>query len=128
MKIEIHDALRVILAEHKEYHPEAYHSIYLATNPTSGTQLDTPDRRPAKHLTARELYTTLCHQALEEYGPMALTVFRHWGLKSAADVAQATYYMIQAGILSKQRHESREDFLHLPTLEEMLDTPFAPRS
>lgn len=123
MKIDLHDALQNILAEHREYRPNAYRFLYLATRPSGGTT-HTKHHDASQHLSVRDYYLSVCACALREYGPLALRVFRHWGLHSTQDIANATYYMIEAGLLRKQRNDTREEFLALPSLEQTLEEPF----
>lgn len=124
VKIDFHDALQRLLAEHREYHPDAYQFLYRAAVP-GGVPATVPGT-PAAHLSASEFYTTFCQSLLSEYGPMALTVFHYWGLTTAQDVGTAVYHLIEAGVVSKRKHESRSDFDHLPTPEQMLAAPFEP--
>lgn len=127
MKIDFNDAVQTILDGHREYHRDVYQILYLATNPAAYALHDSLSDQPVKHLSAKEYYNSLCKLALQEYGPLAYTVFCYWGLKTAQDVGKATYYLIDAGILNKQRHESVHDFDHLPSLEHMLTAPFEPQ-
>lgn len=126
VKIDFYDALQGVLSRHKEYHPNAYQFLYLATNPASyAVRVNKKGRQP-KHLTAAEYYAALCRLAQQEYGPLARTVFEYWGLKTTQDVANATYFLIEAGIFCKQEQESREDFLSLPPLAQELEAPYTP--
>lgn len=127
MKIDFHDALQSILTEHREYSPEAYRFLYMATTPSShAAQHDAPEKSEIRHMSAGEFYTAVCRLALQEYGPLAHAVFDFWGLHTTQDIAQATYRLIEVGIFSKQRHESIEDFAGLPPLDAMLEQPFIP--
>ena len=128
VKIDFHDALQSLLSEHREYSSEAYRFLYQATNPASYAAHDMPDSNRGRHLSAAEFYAAICRLALQEYGPLARTVFDFWGLHTTQDIAKATYYLIAAGIFSKQSHETIEDFAPLPSLEEMLEKPFIPQS
>lgn len=127
MKIDFHDAVQGILAEHREYKAEAYQFLYTVATPGAASHNEV-DHPTAHHMTASEFYSAVCRYAMQEYGPMAHTVFDFWGLHTTRDVAAATYHLIAAGILTKQRHESIDDFDSLPTLELMLDAPFQPSS
>ena len=127
MKINASEVLRRVVAEHREYRSDAYNYIYDLTTSSDGNRPDSLQSQKGKHMTAKELYNAFCHQALEEYGPMASTVLGMWGLRTTRDVARATYHLIHAGLISKQRDESINDFLSLPPLEDMLENPFKPR-
>lgn len=126
MKTDFYDTLLNIHEEHPVYHVDAYRFLYLASSPLSYLLLPRRKRFQNRHLSAKEYYEKLCELALHEYGPMAKTVFEHWGLKTTQDIARATYYMIDAGILSKQKDESIDDFAPLRPLSEVLSAPYTP--
>lgn len=128
VKIDFHDALQRLLADHPEYRADAYRFLYMATSPSSFAAQQEPDTPCPKHLTAKEFYNALCRLAQHEFGPMAYRVLSYWGLKTTEDIANATYYLIEVGLFSKQRHESKEDFSSLPNLKEALEKTYIPRS
>lgn len=124
--MDFQETLQQILAQHSEYKPDAYRYIYAVTTPaTDDEELDKPDTQShPKHLSAQMLYQALCKRALKDFGPLAATVFRVWGLCTPQDIGRATYYMVDAGILCKQPHESAADFDTLPPLMPILRTPY----
>ena len=128
--MDFNEALRDILAAHQEYHQDAYRYLYYAANPAAYAEqnTDTPSGNQHKNLNAREFYITFCEILLREYGPMARTIVRYWGLHTTLDIGRATYYLITAGVLSKKKHESLEDFEHLPSLDATLLAPYEPTS
>lgn len=124
MKTDFYDDVLSIHTNHPEYHVDAYRFLYLATSPLSYLLFPKKKRSRVKHLSAKEYYEKVCELALHEYGPMAIKVFEHWGLKQTKDIANATYYMIEAGLLYKQQKESKADFIGLKPLSEALSAPF----
>ena len=71
------------------------------------TQQRLPERR---HVTGKELLDGIIAYGKEEFGPMALTVFGHWGIRSTEDFGAIVFKMVEAGILSKTQEDSLADF------------------
>ena len=54
-----------------------------------------------RHITAKELLKGIREEAEDQFGPMAETVFAHWGIKNSLDFGLIVFKMVQEGILSK---------------------------
>jgi uncharacterized repeat protein (TIGR04138 family) len=67
-----------------------------------------PERR---HISGRELAIGCRDLALERYGVMARLVLEHWGIRSAADIGDVVFTMVELGFLLSQPGDSREDFV-----------------
>ena len=63
-----------------------------------------------RHVTGRELLAHIRIEADEQFGPMAATVFEHWGIKNSLDFGHIVFNMVQEGILSKTETDTLEDF------------------
>jgi uncharacterized repeat protein (TIGR04138 family) len=66
--------------------------------------------RRAGHVSGRELAVGARDLALEEYGPMALEVLQHWGLRTTTDIGRIVYDLIEEEILKKTEEDSLDDF------------------
>lgn len=62
------------------------------------------------HVSGRDLAEGARDLALEEYGPMALHVLEHWGLRRTADIGRIVFDLIDENVLSKTDEDSLEDF------------------
>ena len=62
------------------------------------------------HVSGQELLEGTRLLALEEYGPMALSVFQHWGLTSSADFGRIVFDLVDEGLLSTEDQDTPEDF------------------
>jgi uncharacterized repeat protein (TIGR04138 family) len=62
------------------------------------------------HVTGRELTEGIRDYAIQQYGPMAKTVFTHWGITSTLDFGNIVFNMIEKKILSKTESDSLDDF------------------
>ena len=68
--------------------------------------VDGPDR----HVTGQELTEGLRQYALQEFGPLALTVLRAWGLQRTEDFGELVFNLVETGKLGKTDKDSRSDF------------------
>jgi uncharacterized repeat protein (TIGR04138 family) len=64
-----------------------------------------------RHVSGQELSKGLLMFAHKQYGPMAQSVFDHWGLKSTDDMGNIVYNMIRIGLMNKQPGDSLDDFM-----------------
>ncbi len=62
------------------------------------------------HLEAEELITSVIELALLKFGPMAKSVFMHWGVNESIDVGSIVYNLIDLDILSKTEEDTHEQF------------------
>ncbi|MBQ4613576.1 MAG: hypothetical protein IJB31_01440 [Akkermansia sp.] len=121
MSTNFADAIRVIMSRHPEYAPDAYDFMRQALDFTMEQQ---PTEKKGKHLDAQELYLGTCAYALEQYGTMAREVLAFWGVNNSSDVGDLVYNLIEVGVFGKQEGDTREQFDHLPPMEELLIEPF----
>jgi len=87
----------------------------------------TGDRNGPKHVSGRQLLDGVRGYAREEFGLMAATVLRLWGVRATMDVGEIVFNLIEAGLLSKTDSDSREDFRDVFDLGQSLgeDYPMA---
>lgn len=81
---------------------------------------------PVRHVSGQELLDGVRSYALEQYGPMVLTVFEEWGVKSCSDFGEIVFNMVEIGLLAKTDKDSREDFKKGYDFEEVFVKPFLP--
>ncbi|MBD3335061.1 MAG: hypothetical protein GF355_06060 [Candidatus Eisenbacteria bacterium] len=70
------------------------------------------------HVTGRDLLESLRDIARREYGPMALTVLEHVGLRSTLDVGELVFLMIDWKLLRKRDEDSLDEFRDVYDFEE----------
>jgi uncharacterized repeat protein (TIGR04138 family) len=63
-----------------------------------------------RHVTGQELLEGIRDYALQEFGPMARTVFNYWQIHETLDFGKLVFALVEAGILRKQPHDKLEDF------------------
>ena len=105
------DAVDRIRAERPSYRREAYGFVVAALGHVvealpAERQAD-PERR---HLSGQELLRGTVELARREFGVMAPTVFREWGVHASTDVGEIVFQLVEAGQLSARGEDRREDF------------------
>ena len=103
------------------YAYEAYEFVFAAlahTQKLLGREPDDP--ADAHHVTGPELLNGVRDLALREFGLMARTVFRMWGVNATADFGEIVFNLIDANLMSKTDRDDRADFAGVYDLDEAL--------
>jgi uncharacterized repeat protein (TIGR04138 family) len=79
------------------------------------------------HVSGPELLEGVRDLALREFGLMARTVFKVWGINRTDDFGEIIFNMIEAKLLCKTDRDRREDFHAVYDLDEALVEGFAIR-
>jgi len=99
------------------YRREAYGFVVGALGVAVG---ELPAERRAdptrRHLAGQELLAAIVRLARCEFGLLAPTVFREWGVLTAADIGHIVFQLVEARQLSARPEDSLEDFLGGPDL------------
>ena len=62
------------------------------------------------HVSGAELLDGVKEFAQERFGLMAKVVLEHWGVKRTDDFGEIVFNLVNAGILGKTDHDSKDDF------------------
>jgi uncharacterized repeat protein (TIGR04138 family) len=109
------DRLGRVLSRDRRYSADAYLFLMAALGRAIET-LETP-----RHVTGQELLRWVRQEAEEQFGPMAATVFEHWGIKNSLDFGHIVFNMVGEGILSKTDTDTLEDFQDSVFFENLFD-------
>jgi uncharacterized repeat protein (TIGR04138 family) len=74
----------------------------------------------AHHVSGRELLDGIRDLALREFGLMARTVFRMWGINRTGDFGEIVFNLIEANLMSKTDEDCRADFVGVYDLDQVL--------
>ena len=72
------------------------------------------------HVSGPELLHGVRDLALREFGLMARTVFRMWGINNTSDFGEIVFNLIGANLMSKTDEDNRADFADVYDLDEAL--------
>jgi uncharacterized repeat protein (TIGR04138 family) len=79
-----------------------------------------------RHVSGQELLAGIRDYALEQFGPMTLTVLNEWGVRRCEDFGEIVFNMVENHLLAKTKKDSREDFKGGYDFEEAFRHPFLP--
>lgn len=89
---------------------------------------DAARAKVSRHVTGRELAEGLRDYALEQFGPMAKTVLKVWGVTETIHFGDIVYNFIEYNVFSKTENDRREDFCDVYEFDEAFEAPFRPRA
>lgn len=115
------DAVDRVRESDPGYRREAYGFVMAALGATVQALPEERQRDPLRrHLGGAELVQGIVALARLEFGVMAVTVFREWGVTGSTDIGRIVFQLVECGQLSARDEDSMEDFLGGPDLFEAL--------
>lgn len=118
-------SIRNIRERDPRYHADAYDFVREGLDYTI-KDLQKPLDGPDRHISGQELMDGMRRYALREFGPMARSVFHHWGIHETICFGHIVFNMVEEGILGKTEEDSVEDFKELFDFDQAFVTPFLP--
>ena len=124
-KIGFAEALDSVVANDPRYHRDGYVFLRDALDFTTKQQKKIKGVS-VRHVTGPELLDGVRQYALREFGPMVMTVFESWGIRSCEDIGHMVFNLIAAGVFGKTEEDSIKDFKGVYEFQEAFVRPFAP--
>lgn len=111
--------LAELLASDHRYRPQAYPFVFDALRYAQEKlgRAELPKEKQ-RHVTGQELCEAIREFALEQFGLLALTVLRSWGITRSADFGQIVFNLIRSGLMKKTDRDSLQDFEDVYDFEE----------
>ena len=124
-KIGFAEALESVVAHDPRYQRDGYIFLRDALDFTTKQQKKVKGVS-VRHVTGPELLDGVRQYALKEFGPMVMTVFDSWGIRSCEDIGHMVFNLIGAGIFGKTEQDSIEDFKNVYDFKQAFVKPFEP--
>ena len=124
-KIGFAETLESVVGSDPRYQRDGYIFLRDALDFTTKQQKKTKGVS-VRHVSGPELLDGVRRYALKEFGPMVMTVFDSWGIRSCEDVGHMVFNLIGAGVFGKTEQDSIEDFKNVYDFKEAFVKPFAP--
>jgi uncharacterized repeat protein (TIGR04138 family) len=119
-----HPKLDEIVRRDPRYPYEAYQFVFEALAHTQRLlgRLPPPEAAPEQdyHVSGRQLLEGIRDLALREFGLMARTVFRLWGINRTDDFGEIIFNLVDANLMSKTAEDRRQDFHDVYDLDQAL--------
>ena len=80
-----------------------------------------PSRR---HVSGQELAWACREFALEQFGLLAPTVLRFWGITATEDIGRIVFHLIDVGLLAQQPSDRLEDFDRVYDFDEVFTADY----
>ena len=125
--INFDEVLEKIVTKDARYTREAYIFVREALDHTQKI-VGKPSREDMpRHVSGQQLLSGIREYALQQYGPMTLTVLNEWGLRRCEDFGEIVFNMVESSLLAKTEQDSPNDFKGGYNFEEAFRTPFVPK-
>jgi uncharacterized repeat protein (TIGR04138 family) len=122
---DFQETLERIVAEDPRYDEQAYHFLREALDFTIKL-LEKPPEGRGRHVSGSELLDGIRQFALKEYGPIAYTVLRTWGITRCEDFGELVFNMVRHGLLGKTDDDRKEHFAGGYDFDSAFRRPFRP--
>jgi uncharacterized repeat protein (TIGR04138 family) len=128
--LDFNEIVGLICKEDSRYDRKAYNFLREGLDHTvkEMKKKDAERSRRSQHITGAELLKGLRHYALDQFGPLAITVLNSWGVKQCGDMGEIVFNLIEYNVFSKTEDDRREDFAEIYTFEDAFVKPFLPKN
>ncbi len=115
MDVNFFRKIEEIRSKDNRYNPDAYEFVMQSLWFTQ------KKLKQAGHVNGRQLLEGIRKLAIQQYGPLAKTVFGHWGVKTTNDFGEIVFNMIDAGLMRKTETDKKADFDNVYDFDTALD-------
>ena len=119
------ESVQKICETDTRYDPDAYFFLREALDFVT-KRIKENDSKQTRHVSAKELLDGIKDYALQEFGPLTLTVLRTWGVQQTEDIGNLVFNLVEAGKLGKTEEDKIEDFTGGYDFTEAFGKPFEP--
>ena len=126
-EINFDEALEQILARDPRFQRDAYHFVRESLDYTQKL-ISKENRGSVRHISGQELLDGIRQFALQQFGPMVVTVLEEWGVKNCRDFGDIVFNMVEHSLLAKTEKDTRDDFNNGYDFTDAFRKPFWPAS
>ncbi len=123
--VHFEEVLEKILTRDGRYQSDAYFFLREALDHTQ-KMVNKARKGEVRHVSGQELLSGIRDYALQQFGPMTLTVLAEWGICSSEDFGEMVFNMVENNLLAKTENDTREDFKNGYNFQEAFSKPFIP--
>jgi uncharacterized repeat protein (TIGR04138 family) len=125
LEVNFDEVVEQILSKDARFSREAYSFMREALGFTQKL-IGKENLGKIRHVTGQELLDGIRQFALQQFGPMTITVLEEWGVRNCLDFGDIVFNMVESGLLAKTEKDSREDFLKGYDFDDAFRKPFRP--
>jgi len=90
---------------------------------THGSHASGPLDDESRHVSGQQLCLGIRDYAIDQFGDLAGTVLRHWGIRKTEDFGKIVFAMVDAGLMRTTEDDSIEDFRDVYDFDEAFAPP-----
>lgn len=124
--LDFDEILDQITSKDARYHRDSYFFLREALDYTQKSVVKNSEGKQVRHVSGQELLGGIRDFALEQFGPMAITLLTEWGITRCEDFGEMVFNLVEARVLSKTEEDSRADFIGGYDFEVAFRQPFLP--
>ncbi|MBF0504025.1 MAG: hypothetical protein HQL14_02870 [Candidatus Omnitrophica bacterium] len=113
MDEEFYTIISRIYTKDSRYYPEAYEFVMEALS------FSQKRFKKSKHVSGEELLNGIRALLLQKFGPMTMTVLKHWGIKTTDDFGNIVYNLVENKVLAKDTQDHYESFKNAYDFDEV---------
>jgi len=126
-EINFDEAVELILTRDPRFSRDAYTFVREALDHTQKL-IGKETHGQIRHVSGQELLDGIRQFALQQFGPMVVTVFEEWGVHHSRDFGEIVFNMVEIGLLAKTDKDTRADFQNGYDFTEAFRKPFWPQN
>jgi uncharacterized repeat protein (TIGR04138 family) len=126
-EINFDEKVEMILAKDSRYARDAYAFVRESLDYTQ-KNISKENKGNVRHITGQELLDGIRQFALNQFGPMVVTVLEEWGVRNARDFGEIVFNMVEIDLLAKTDNDNRDDFNHGYDFTDAFRKPYWPAS
>ena len=123
--LDVEDTLDKIVAKDPRFHRDAYYFVRDALDVAQKKYCKST--REPQHVSGQQLLQGIRKHALDEFGPLTLTVLEHWGVTQCSHFGDIVFNMVDESLLGKTDEDERSDFAKGYDFVEAFREPFLPK-
>lgn len=120
---DFEEVIDLIRKEDSRYQRGAYHFVRHALDHTLKAA-EKEKSQASRHVRGQELLEGIREYALNQFGPLSLTVLNEWGIHQCKDFGHVVFNLVDYGLLGKTEQDSIDDFIDGYDFEEAFVIPF----
>lgn len=124
---DFNEVIRTIRKEDPRYARGAYYFLRQALDFSLKEMHHKGDLDKSNHLSGQQLLEGIRLYAIDQYGPMARSVLKYWGVSECRDFGNIVFNLVECRVLGKTDQDSPEDFNDGYHFKDAFDRPYLPK-
>lgn len=124
---DFNEVIRTIRKEDPRYARGAYYFLRQALDFSLKEMHQKGVLDKSNHLSGQQLLEGIRLYAIDQYGPMARSVFLYWGIVECRDFGNIVFNLVECRVLGKTDQDNPEDFNEGYKFKDAFDSPFLPQ-